>query len=199
VYHEGLGDESAYYTDGELINEINADFTGDGSLNAINKASTSPELQKRVQAAVAKAAQSVLTESLPNSLLASDAANAQDVVVVANGSLFWVGKNVIISDSQHSESNTIAAVSVNTLTMSSNLQHSYTVANGGVVTFVNNNERLKWAAGALLNPDQYTLAMTSFVAQNSTVQTNGNASTDVQVQTVVNSFVSKLAAASTLA
>lgn len=196
VYDEGGAGEAAYYYQNELSNSVNADITGNSSLLSINKIYTSLEMRKRVQAAVAKAAQDILNEELTTSNLTSDAASGQKNVVVASSAAFWVGKQVTVSDSIASETATIAQISGNTLIMTQNLTYAYTTANSAKVTFVNNKEREQWAANAILNPDTYTLAMSSFVALNPTIQTNGGLATDNDIQFVINSFVNKLAVAS---
>ena len=193
VYDEGGAGESAYYVGDEIKNDVDADITGDSSLYAINKMFTSEELRKRVQAAVAKSAQDIFNEANPNSLLTSGADASQKNVAVTLGSIFWPGKTVVISDSSNSEDAVIASINTNTLTMTNNLTNSYTVANGAKVTYKDNMERQQWASNAMLSPDVYTLAMTSFVSLNPTIQAAGGAATDNDIQYVVNSNITKLA------
>jgi len=193
VYDEGGGSEAAYYADDELVNEVNADVTGDNSLISINKIYSSEMIRRRVQAAVSKSAQDVLNEALTSSLLTENANSDQKNVVVASGSLFWVGKIVTISDTIASESATIASISDNTLTMEQNLVNSYMTANGAKVTFVDNKERQRWAINSIIDPDAYTLSMTNFVALNPTIQATGGLATDNDIQFIVNSYISKLA------
>ncbi|MDD5649647.1 MAG: hypothetical protein PHF86_04405 [Candidatus Nanoarchaeia archaeon] len=196
VHNEGEAEEAAYYYDNELVNEVNTDITGDSSLLAINKIYISNEMRKRVQAAVAKTSQDILNEALTTSNLSSDASSGQKNVAVVSSTAFWVGKQVVISDTLTSETGTIAEISGNTLIMAANLTNSYTTANSAKVTFADNKERVQWAANAMLNPDTYTLAMTCFVALNPTIQANGGLATDNDIQFVVNSYVSKLSVAS---
>lgn len=67
------------------------------------------------------------------SLLTANAAAAQKVCAVADGTKFWAGEAVTISDSAASEANTIDTISGNNLTMLNNLANAYTVANAGKV------------------------------------------------------------------
>lgn len=196
VYDEGGASEAAYYYNNELINNVNTDITGNSSLLSINKIYTSNEIRKRIQAAVAKTSQDILNEDYLSSNLGSDASLGQKNIILISSAGFWVGKQVIISDSVASESATIYSISENTLTMTNNLTNSYTTGNSAKVTFSDNKERLQWAANAMLNPDIYTSAMTCFVALNPTIQSNGGLATDNDIQFVVNSYVSKLAVAS---
>jgi hypothetical protein len=193
VYNENEVDEAAYYSDEELKNDVNTDITGDNTLESINKIYISETIRGRVRAAVSKAAQDVLNESLTSSSLTSNADSAQKNVVVESGALFWVGKVVAISDSLNSEQCTIASIDSNTLTMAENLVNSYTTANSAKVTYVDNKERQRWAVNAVIDPDAYTLAMTNFVALNPTVQLAGGLATDNDIQFIINSFINKLA------
>jgi len=59
-------------------------------------------------------------------------------------------------------------------------------------------ERQQWAVNALLSPSAFTLSMTSLVSLNATIQAAGGLATDNDIQFVVNSYISKLAAASYL-
>jgi hypothetical protein len=195
VYKEGTGSEAAYYDREELSNSVNSDITGDSSLYSINKIYSSLIMRSRVQAAVAKAAQDVLNEAYPFSALSSNAATGQKNVIVGSGGSFYVGKQVVISDSLASETNTIASINSNTLTMTTNLAATYTTANSALVTFKDNKERQKWAGNALIAPDNYTLAMTNFVALNPSIQAVGGSCTDNDIQFVINSYVTKHAVA----
>jgi len=196
VHNEGEAEEAAYYVNTEPENDTNTDITGTGALIEINKIYESSFMRKRVQAAVAKAAQDIFGEALPDSLLTVDASSDQKNVTVAAGYVFWVGKVVVISDSGNSEEATIASISSNTLTMSANLTNSYTVGNGAKVTFKDDVERQQWASNAMLSPDVYTLAMANFVALNPTILAAGGEATDNDIQYVVNSNVNKIASVS---
>jgi hypothetical protein len=196
VYKEGVGgQEAAYYDRDELSNDSNTDITGDNSLYAINKIYVSTVMRSRVQAAVAKAAQDVLNEAMPSSNMTADASSGQKNITVASGGSFYVGKIIVVSDTGHSESATIASIDSNVLTMTNNLTNSYTISNSGKVTFSDNKERAKWAGNAMIDPDNYTLAMTNFVALNPTVEAAGGQATDNDIQYVVNSYITKLAVA----
>jgi len=193
VYDEGGGSEAAYYIENELTNEVNKDITTTGSLLDIYKIYTSDVMRGRVQAAVAKAAESILNESYASSLLTADASSSQANVTVADGSLFWVGKEVVISDTSNSEDATIQSISSNVLTMEVDLTNSYATADGAVVTFKDNVEREQWAANALLNPDTYTLSMVNLVSLDSTVQSSGGTVTDSTLENIVDSFINRIA------
>ncbi|MDD4985453.1 MAG: right-handed parallel beta-helix repeat-containing protein [Dehalococcoidales bacterium] len=70
-----------------------------------------------------------------SSLLTTDAANGQPDVIVADGTLFFEGQWVTISDdTPDTENNQILSISGNTLTMAVNLVNDYTVAQNAVVT-----------------------------------------------------------------
>lgn len=198
VYDEYGPGEAAYYIEDEPTNDVNKDFTGDDSLLSISKIFDSVQLRKRVRSAIMKAADSIFDESLPSSLLSASANTGQKLVNVVDGSIFVVGLSVTIADNVNSETNTIASISTNELTMLNNLSHTYTTGNDGYVAATNNDDRRLWAAHALTNPDQYTAAMTAFVALDSTVQSNGNSVSDSAIQTVVDNNVTKLATASNL-
>jgi len=66
--------------------------------------------------------------------LTSDAAQGQKDCAVVDGSKFQVKDLVVIEDSSNWETNIIASIVSNTLTMVNNLQHTYYVAAGGKVT-----------------------------------------------------------------
>jgi hypothetical protein len=69
--------------------------------------------------------------------LSANANSGQKDVPVASTAGFTVGHAVIISDSLHSETNTIASITPDTkLTMDNNLAYSYTTANGAIVVDV---------------------------------------------------------------
>jgi hypothetical protein len=198
VYNEAQIGEAAYYADDELINAVNADITGTGTLANVHKMYISESMRGRVQAAVAFSAQDILNESIPETLLTSNANSGQKIVVVTSGFLFWIGKVVIIQDDNHYEEATIFEIAGNTLTLSQNLTYSYTTSANGAVRYLNDTERQQWAANALLNPDAFTLSMTSLVAMSSTIQSLGGLASDNDIKTVVNSFVNKIASASYL-
>jgi len=84
----------------------------------------------------------------------------------------------------------------NTITMSDTLKHSYSTANSSKLTYANNKERHQWAANAILNPDMYTAAMTSFVSLNATVQSQGGSVSDSTLVLIVSGNITKLAVAS---
>ena len=54
---------------------------------------------------------------------------------------------------------------------------------------VNHAKRLLWAGAALLNIEDYTKAMMSFVATNATIQSAGGTATDNDLKYVVNSNI----------
>lgn len=198
VYDEGGGGEAAYYIDNELSNVVNTDFTGDDSLISISKIFESSELRKRVRSAIMNTAQDVFVESIPSSLLSGNALTGQKVVNVVDGSIFVPAQAVIIADNVNSETNTIGSIAANALTMVNNLANTYTTPNDAYVSGTNNNDRRLWAAHALLDPDIYTLAMMAFVATDATVQSSGNAVTDVVIQGIIDVNVTKIATASNL-
>jgi hypothetical protein len=193
VYDEGGGSEAAYYIENELTNEVNKDITTTGSLSDIHKIYISDDMRGRVQAAVAKAAKSILNESYTSSLLTVDASSAQADVTVTDGSLFWVGKEVVISDTSNSEDAIIKSISSNVLTMEEDLTNSYATADGAIVTFKDNIEREQWAANALLNPDTYTLSMVDLISLDSTVQSSGGTAADSTIENIIESFINRIA------
>jgi hypothetical protein len=130
--------------------------------------------------------------------LASNAASGQNIVIATKGFMFWPGKVIVMKDDNNYEEATILNVIGNTLTLTQNLTNTYTTAANGIISYLNDTERQQWAANALINPDAYTLSMTSLVAMDPTVQAAGGLVTDVQIDTVVDSFINKLAAASYL-
>jgi len=96
----------------------------------------------------------VFRDSFTNSLLTVDAATGQKDCTVADGSLFEVGDIVYISDDNAGETNRVASISVNTLTMENNLVNAYSVSASGKVQVG-------------FNPLQY-IAATSFDSSYST-------------------------------
>jgi hypothetical protein len=198
VYLYGDPGEEAYYADTEPVNTVNSDITGTGTLEDVHKLYVSESIRGRVQAAVAFSAQDVLNESLPMDTLASNAASGQNIVIATKGFMFWPGKVIVMKDDNNYEEATILNVIGNTLTLTQNLTNTYTTAANGIISYLNDTERQQWAANALINPDAYTLSMTSLVAMDPTVQAAGGLVTDVQIDTVVDSFINKLAAASYL-
>lgn len=198
VFNYGDAGEEAYYADEEPTNTVNTDITGTGTLEDVHKVYISESIRGRVQAAVAFSAQDVLNESLPQDDLASNAASGQNVVVVTKGFMFWPGKVIIVKDNNNYEEATILNVVGNTLTLTQNLTNSYTTSADGIVSYLNDTERQQWAANALLNPDAYTLSMTSLVAMDPTVQAAGGLVSDAQIGIVVDSFINKIASASYL-
>ena len=145
-----------------------------------------------------KTADSIFTESIPLSLLTSNASSGQKEVNVTNVSLFVVGQEVLIADDDNNETNTITSITSNLLTMLNDLQYNYQTNADAYVSGTDNNDRRLWAAHALIDTDQYTIAMTAFVALDSTVQSNGNSVSDATIQTIVDNNVTKLATASNL-
>jgi hypothetical protein len=193
VYNEGAPQEEAYYTDNEPINEVNKDLTGNNSLEAIHRIYVSEYMRGRVQAAVAKAAQDILNESIPETILTSNANSGQNIIYVQSPYIFWSGKEIIIKDNLNSEIAVVDTIGSNYITVTQNLTNSYTTANNAIVKYKDNKEREYWAATALLNPDTFTLSMTNLVALNPTVQSQGGLATDNDIQFIVNSFINKIA------
>ncbi len=68
------------------------------------------------------------------SLLTGDASSGQKVVAVTDGSLFYKDITVTISDDSNSETNEVASISSNNLTMYNNLANTYTTAANAKVT-----------------------------------------------------------------
>lgn len=195
VYNEYQPGEVAFYADGELTNEVDTDVTSTGTLGDIHKMYSSEELRGKVQAAVAISAQDVLNETMPAELLTSDASSGQNIISVASHNIFWIGKTIFLYDTLNSEELTIIGISGDDLILSSNLVNSYTTANGATARYLNNAERQQWATNALINPDAFTLCMTSLVSLDPTIQAAGGLATDNSIRTVVNSFINKVAAA----
>lgn len=198
VYHDGQVDEAAYYSDDELTNDVNTDITNTGDLSGIHRMYVSEELRGRVQAAIAMAAQDVLNETMPSELLTSNASAGQNTVTVNSSNIFWIGKTVLLFDSLSSEELTIIGISGNNLIFNSNLVNSYTTAQTATARYLNNAERQQWAINSLINPDAFTLGLTSLVSLNPTVQASGGLATDNDIRFIVNSFINKLAVASYL-
>lgn len=193
VYNEGQPDEEAYYSNDEPTNEVNRDLTGDNSLEAIHKIYISEYMRGRVQAAIAKAAQDILNEEIPFTALTSNANSGQNIIYVEAPYIFWKGKVAIIYDNSNSEEITIDSIGSNYITITTNLINSYTVSNGAKVKYKDNKEREYWATTALLNPDTFTKCMTSLVALNPTIQSQGGLASDNDIQFIVNSSVNKIA------
>lgn len=193
VYNEYQPQETAYYIENEPTNDVDSDITSDGSLDSIHKLYNSESIRGRVQAAVAIAAQDILNETLPFTLLNSNATAGQSSVEVVNSNAFWVGKTILLYDTESSEELTILGITGNTLIFSSVLINSYSTANVATVRFLNNAERQQWASNALINPDAFTLCLTSLVSLNPTIQAAGGMATDTNIKTVVNSYINKVA------
>lgn len=193
VHNEGLPQEAAYYMENEPTNGVDSDITSNGSLDSIHKLYNSESIRGRVQAAVAIAAQDILNEAMPSTLLNSNAIAGQDRVEVENSSSFWVGKTILLYDTESNEELTILGITGNTLLFSSVLLNSYSTANVATVRFLNDAERQQWASNALLNPDAFTLCLTSLVSLNPTIQAAGGMATDTDIKTVVNSYINKVA------
>lgn len=200
VYDEYQPGEAAYYVEMEPSNDVDTDITSSGTLSDIHKMYSSSTMRGRVQAAIAKASQDVLNEVPMNTTLEYDASSGQNEIIASTGtgSAFWAGKVVIVYDDLNYEEATIFAVNGDYITLTADLTNSYTVANNAGVRFKDNVERQQWAVNALLNPDAFTLSMTSLVSLNATIQAAGGLATDNDIQFVVNSYISKLAAASYL-
>ncbi|MDD5650691.1 MAG: hypothetical protein PHF86_09820 [Candidatus Nanoarchaeia archaeon] len=192
VYNEGVGGEAAYYLLNESKNDVDNNVVGTDTLISISKIYESTEIRKRIRSAIIIAANSIFSEAVPVSTLTSNANANQKDVAVTDGSIFVVGQNITIADSAASESNIIASISSNTLTMVTNLVNTYLTTRDAYVAALNNSDRRSWAAKALLNPDEYTLAMTSFDAS---VQSSGNLVTDSVLQGIVDDNVTKLGSA----
>jgi hypothetical protein len=195
VHNEYQPEETAYYVDQEPTNDVNTDVTSDNSLSSIHKLYISEAIRGRVQAAIAISAQDVLNESMPYELLTSNATAGENSIDVASHNIFWIGKTILLFDSNNSEELTIMDITGDTLILSSNLVNSYTTANGATARYLNNAERQQWATNALINPDAFTLCMTSLVSLDPTIQAAGGLATDNDVRTVVNSFINKVASA----
>lgn len=193
VHNEGLPQEAAYYVEAEPTNGVDSDITSNGSLDSIHKLYNSESIRGRVQAAVAIAAQDILNEAMPSTLLNSNAIAGQDRVEVENSNAFWVGKTILLYDTESNEELTILGITGNTLLFSSVLLNSYSTANVATVRFLNDAERQQWASNALLNPDAFTLCLTSLVSLNPTIQAAGGMATDTDIKTVVNSYINKVA------
>jgi hypothetical protein len=200
VIDEDLPGEAAYYITEELTNDVDADITSTGSLDDIHKMYTSEELRGRVQAAIAEASQDVLNEATPSTTLAFDANSGQKEIIVATdtGTIFWEGKTIIIADDNNYEEGIIFNIAGDYITLQDDLTNTYQVSANAVARYSDNVERQQWAVNALLNPDNFTLSMTSLVSLNATIQAAGGLATDNDIQTVVNSYINKLAAASYL-
>jgi len=65
--------------------------------------------------------------------IASDANSGQKNITVKDGTLFTAGETVVIKDSLGRETNTVASVAGNVVTMQNNLSYNYTTANSGFV------------------------------------------------------------------
>lgn len=193
VHNEYQPQEAAYYIENEPSNDVDTDITSDGSLDSIHKLYNSVSIRGRVQAAVAIAAQDILNEALPSALLNSNATAGQNSVEVENSNAFWVGKTILLYDTENSEELTIRGITGNTLIFSSVLLNSYSTVNVATVRFFNNAERQQWASNALINPDAFTLCLTSLVSLNPTIQAAGGMATDTDIRTVVNSYINKVA------
>ena len=79
----------------------------------------------------------LLSGRTPRVALTSDAAAGQKNVVVANAAGFVVGHNVLVKDLAANEDNVIASIAGNTLTMTNNLAHTYTLTNKATATDFN--------------------------------------------------------------
>ncbi len=91
--------------------------------------------------------------------LTGDAASAQKVVAVVDGSTFSVGDVVnIYDDTPQIEENTIASISGNNLTMENNLSHTYTTANNALVAYMRSGDASSLVAHLL---DNYTANQSS--------------------------------------
>jgi hypothetical protein len=195
VYNEFLPGESAYYVSDEPTNDVNKDITSTGTLGDIHRMYVSEDLRGKVQAAIAISAQDILNEPMPYELLTSDANSGQNTITVNSSNIFWIGKTILLYDTLSSEELTIIGISGNNLILSSNLVNSYTTARTATARYLNNAERQQWATNALINPDAFTLCMTSLVSLDPTIQAAGGLATDNSIRTVVNSFINKVAAA----
>lgn len=195
VHNESLPEEAAYYIDNEPFNDVNKDVTSTGSLSDIHKMYASVDLRGKVQAAIAISAQDVLNETMPYELLTSNANSGQNTITVNSSNIFWIGKTVLLYDTSSSEELTIVGISGNNLIFNSNLVNSYTTARTATARYLNNAERQQWATNALINPDAFTLCMTSLVSLDPTIQSAGGLATDNNIRTVVNSFINKVASA----
>lgn len=193
TYMEGQPEETAYYYENELTNDVDTDVVGTGTLSNIHKIYISESIRGRVQAAVALSAEDILNESMPLALLSGNATAGQNTINVESSNIFWIGKTILLFDSNNSEELSIIGITGNTLIFASSLIHSYTTANGATARYLNNAERQQWATNALINPDSFTLCMTSLVSLSSVIQAAGGLATDNDIRTVVNSFINKVA------
>jgi hypothetical protein len=201
VYNEYQPEETAYYVQEEPTNNVNSDITADGSLESINKIFQSESIRGKVQAAIAKSANSVLLENNPRATMLSDTAAGQKAMLVDEPRLFWQGKEVRIRESGAiNEIAIIDTVDITTgiITFVNDLVYSYTTAGVTRVTFTNNVERRQWAVNALLSPVMYVLSMTSLVSLDPTVQAAGGLVTDTVLENIVDSYISLIASASYL-
>lgn len=196
VYNEGQAGEAAYYLLSENQNAVDGNIVGSTDLLSISKIYDSTEIRKRIRSAIIITANSIFLETIPQSVLTSNATNNQKEVNVTNGSIFIVGQNITVADSAASESNIIASINSNVLTMVTNLTNTYLTTRDAYVAALNNSDRRFWAANALLNPDKYTLAMTAFAAINASVQSSGNLVADSVLQSIVDDNVTKVGSAS---
>lgn len=199
VCNEGEAGETAYYVKEEIKNCVNCDITGDDSLISISKIFSSCEIQKRIRSAIFLATQNIFNESIPSSLLTENGVISTNTVTVVDSSKFTIGQTIKIIDDSSTQTTTVSNIATNTITLVDNLSADFLTTENARVTCLDNNDRRSWASNALLNIEQYTLAMSSFVTTNSTVQANGNAVTDIVLQGIVDSNITKLASASRIA
>lgn len=160
-----------------------------GQLSLINRIYSDADMRKRVQGSLGKAARNIINEALPSSAITADATSGQKNVTVASGTTFWEGKIVVVSDDLSSEDATVASIAGNTLTMEDNLTNSYTTVNNGEVTFKDNSERVSWASDCLKNVDNHLDVFMWFIALNATVQSNGGAASDSDIDWIVSSEI----------
>lgn len=88
-------------------------------------------------------------DMLADELLTADANSGQKVCAVADGSQFRAGWTVTIKDDGNSESNVIASISGDDLTMTTELANTYTVSDNGrvykdVVTVIEEGPGTYW-------------------------------------------------------
>lgn len=201
VLNENNTNESAYYANDELENNTNTDFTGNDSLTSISKIYESTQLRKRIRSAIMKAANNIFNEEPPSSPITSNTNKSKNkkTLNVTDSSKFAINQTITISDDNANETNTITNIFSNTLTLLNDLQHDFLTTSNAYISSNNNNDRRLWAANALLNPEKYTLAMTTFAVLDPTVQSHGNSIPDTSLQTIINNNISKLASATRIA
>jgi len=83
-------------------------------------------------------------------LLSSAAASGQADIIVADGSVFFVGQNVIILDDNGWEERIVSSVSSNTVTVTVNLAYSYATVDNAVLMDTHNIIRVTGCTGTII-------------------------------------------------